>query len=127
MADQGHGIAVAFDGGFFAEVLGAQWSGLERGEVPTTHSGTTVAKTNAPAELYDPGELEVELHFDPDTTPAIIAGDVPETCTVTFTDAAGTTWAASGWMKSFAIDASEDEERVKATAVIRFSGPITIV
>lgn len=127
MADQGIGVALAHDSGFYTSVITSlNWSGIERAEIDTTHFGTTGAKTNEPAELYDPGSIDIEGFAAPGTTPAIIAGDAAETATVTWTDAGAATWAASGWMQSFSLDASEGEERVKFNATIRLSGVITI-
>lgn len=128
MSDQGHGIALSHDSGFYASGLrSVRWTGANRGEVDTTANDTENAKTNAPAELYDPGELQLGGFFNPAVQPALIAGDAAETATVTWTNAAGSTLAASGWMKSFEADGSQQEERVMFNAVIRLSGVITIV
>jgi hypothetical protein len=128
MSDQGHGVAVAFDTGYFAAIRSVQWSGMSRAEIDTTSYATTEAKTNQPAALYDPGSIEIEGFFAPATGPAIadVGGATAETCTVTWTDSGGTTWACSGFMSEFSIDAGSAEERVMFSATLRLSGDITI-
>jgi hypothetical protein len=59
------------------EITAANWSGMTRPEVGTTHMGTTVSpatfggRTYIPGDFVDPGELSVEGHFNPSLTPPI--------------------------------------------------------
>jgi Lambda phage tail tube protein, TTP len=119
--DTGLGAAITFSSGFMARMLSIEISGIERAELESTHMGTTgAAKTFVPADLYDPGEMTVEMHFDTDASPPITGA--AETVTITWPDAE--TWACSGFLKSFAMNAPT-EEFMTATAVIKFTGPWT--
>ena len=119
----GTGTTITFATGFFAEILSVDWSGIEREDIDSTHMGTATARTFEPSDLYDPGELSVTMHHAPATTPPI--SSAAETITVTFPDSGAATWAASGYMKSYEIT-SELEGKIEATAVLKFSGAITI-
>lgn len=127
MADQGYGATVTFSSGFMAQVLNASWDGLERGEIDTTHMTSTNGwMTFIPSDLKNPGELTVELLFNPSTAPPITGA--AETITVTFPIPSGgstaATWACSGFMKSLSPSVPHDD-RMLATAVLKFSGEPT--
>jgi len=125
MAVETTGISVTYQSGFLAEILDFSWSGITREAIRTTHAGTTGAHTYMPASLYDPGEIEVELQFDPEQSPVTPIAAAAETVTVTFPDAApASTMAASGFMSSFEITGAIGE-RMTATARLRLSGAIT--
>lgn len=117
----GTGTTIAFDTGFFAEIVSIDWSGITREAIDSSHFGTSAWRTFQPADLVDPGELQVEIHFDPDDTPA--HGGAAETCTITWPDT--TTWAASAFMTNFEIT-GEFEGKLTATATLKFSGAITV-
>lgn len=119
--DCGLGTAIAFSSSFLAKVLSIEISGIERAELESTTMATTNnAKTFLPADLYDPGEMSVEMQFDTDASPPITGA--AETVTITWPDAE--TWACSGFLKSFSVNAPV-EEIMTATAVIKFTGPWT--
>ncbi len=127
MADEGFGVSVAFQSGFLAEILSVNWDGLERGDIPSTHAGTAGGwMTFIPSDLKNPGELTVELQFNPDDSPPI---DQPaETITVALPIPAGgstaATWACSGYMKSMSAAIPHDD-KMTASAVLKFSGQPT--
>ena len=115
------GATITFSSGFFAQILSMSWSGMgNRAVIDTAHLGTTTMRTKLFGTLADPGELEVELHLNPDTTVPVEA--VAETCTVTFDS--GATWAGSAAMTNFSWS-GELEDKMTATATIAFSGDIT--
>lgn len=117
---------ITFSTGFFAKILSLAWSGIERGAVDTSHLGTTTARTFIPTNLYDAGELEVELIFEAETTPPITGAAETVTVTVASDGAGGTsTWAASGFLTGFEFTGTL-EEMMTATARIKFSGAITV-
>jgi len=121
--DVGTGSTITFSSGFFGEILSIGWSGISREAIETSHMGTTGGRTFIPGDLYDPGELSVELNFeatDDVTTPIAAAA---ETVTVTFPGS--DTWAASGFMTSFEIT-DPLEDKMTASATIKFSGDITV-
>jgi len=120
--DVGTATTVVFaTSAFEAHITGANWSGIKRDPIDTTHFGTTSARTFIPGDLYDAGELQLDLAFDPKETPPY--GGAVETVTVTFPD--GSTWAASGFMTDFG-NTVQVEEKMTASATIKFTGPITI-
>lgn len=122
MATVGTGLTVTFSTGFLAEILNGKWTGYERKSIDTSHMGTTTAMTFTPGSLADPGQLECEILFDAGTKPPI--NSAAESVTVTYSDAS--TWAASGFMTNFDWE-SPLEDRMTATATIKFSGDVTVV
>jgi len=125
----GTGSTITFSSGFFGEILSIGWSGINREAVETSHMGTTGGRTFIPGDLYDPGELSVELNFeatDDVTTPITSAA---ETVTVTIpnspTATTVSTWAASGFMTSFEVT-DPMEDKMTASATIKFTGDITV-
>lgn len=126
MADVTTGASITFSSGFFAEITNIGHSGINRGSVDVTHMGTTDAREFMPTDLYDAGELSVELQFDPDSSPPI--DQAAETVTVTFPTpsggVSGATWAADGFMTDFEYTGPL-EDKMTATATIKFTGTIT--
>lgn len=121
MADTGFGISITFASGFFAEILSVDGPGLDRASVGTTHAGTTDGwATFIPSDIKDPGELEVEIAFDPDEEPPI--DDAAETITVTYPN--GATWACSGFMTGFRPSVPIDD-RMTASCTLKWSGKPT--
>ncbi len=125
MADLGTGVAATYNSSFFADALSISWGGISREPIETTNLGTTVARTFVPGDLYDPGELSVEMQLAPAVSPPIITGAAAETVTLTYTDSGAATWACSGFMTSFEVGVPL-EERVTGTATIKYSGAVTI-
>lgn len=123
MAEVGTGTAITFDSGFFAEIISVNWTGISRPVIETSHMGTTNAMTFTPGNLYDPGELSVEMAFAPGTAPPY--DSAAETCTVTYPDTGAATWAAEAFMSEFETTGTL-EERMTATATLKYSGVITI-
>ena len=121
MADEGFGTTVTFDSGFFAEILNVGWDGIERGAVDTTHMLTTDGwMTFEPSDLKNPGELSVELQFNPDDEPPI---DGPaETVTVTFPNSA--TWACEGFLTGAGVAVPYNDKMI-GNFTIKFSGEPT--
>jgi len=110
-------------------------SGIERVSLDTSHMGTAAPgagkfgnRTFVPGDLSDPGTLEIEAFFNPDTEPPV--DQVAETWTVTFPlfagDATPATWAASGFAVSFGFD-NGLEELMTIRMDVKLSGNITMV
>lgn len=123
MAFVGTGTTISFASSFLAEILDIGVGGLSREAIDTTHMGTSVWKTFVPGDLSDPGELEVEIAFDPALTPPI--NSAPESITITFSDSGAATWVFSGFMVGFSAK-TPLEGRATGTARIKISGVITI-
>ena len=119
------GLTVTYQSGFFAEIIDFNWTGISRESVDTTNFSTTGGRTSIPSTLYDPGELAVELLFDPETDPTTPIAAAAETVTVTYADdLPPSTMAASGYMTGFEI-AGPLEDRMTATATLKLTGTIT--
>jgi hypothetical protein len=126
MADTGYGITLAgaTTTTFFAEIIGVTLPDQVREAIDTSHTATTSGrKTFIPSDLIDGGELEVEINFNPATTPPIAAA--AEVWTITFGDSGTATWAFSGFFTSYS-GACPIEDRCTATCRLKISGPITI-
>ena len=132
--DIGRGTTITFQTGFFAKPTAIRASGISRAVIDTTTLANTKAngtseiggKTYMPSDLGDPGTLEVEFHFNPDTYVPLHAA--AESVTVTFLDsddATGATWACSGFMSEFSWDNGDDENLRTATATLKLSGLLT--
>jgi hypothetical protein len=121
MGDIGTGITIAFDSGFLAEIIDANWEGMERPVIDMAHMGTTAARPKVFGRLYDVGSCNVELLFDPTATPPIDSD--AESITITFPD--GTTWAFSGGLTEYG-GAFPLEDRMTASCVLTAAGEITI-
>ena len=133
--DIGTGTIITFaTSAFTADLLSVDLSGITRESIETSHMGTAAPgageianKTFIPGDLTDPGEISIEIHFNPETTPPIDAA--AEVITITWPLAAGQavagTWASSGFMTDFTIT-DPLEDKMTATATIKLSGPITL-
>ena len=112
--------------GFTASITNINWDGIERASLPTSHLGTTTAHTFIPGDLYDPGEISLDIQFDPDDFPPISA--VAETITVTYPLTAGATTAANWASTGFLTGASHIvplEALMTGTITVKLSGAIT--
>lgn len=120
MAQVGTGISITFSGGFLAEILNVSDQNMQLASIDATHMGSSQMEF-LPGKLQDWGQLECELAFDPDIKPPL-TGTV-ETVTITYPN--GTTWARSGFLIGFQVQAPL-EERMTATASIKFTGDLTV-
>ena len=121
--DVATGMTVVFGtSAFSAQILDIRPPGAKRGEIDTSHMGTSVNKTFTPEDFVDRGEMEMDIHFNPDTTPPIAAA--AETITITFPAAA--TWAFTGFVTEYMPDAPLNN-KMTATVKVKVSGAITIV
>ena len=117
-----NGITITFGtSSFSAEILEVTPPPVSRDIVNTSHQGTTGAHNKMPKALYDVGELEFTVHFNPDTEPPIDAE--PETITVTF--GSGAKWEFSGFMTAYE-PAGVFDDKMTATVRIAVDGAITI-
>jgi hypothetical protein len=115
------------------DLTGINHTGVSRGSVASSHMGTAAAgagkygnMTFLPGDLSDPGSLEVEGFYNPDTEPPI---DQPaETWTVTYAasggDSTGGIHAASGFLTDFNTTGPLDDA-MTFSATIKLSGNVT--
>lgn len=119
--------------GFTADVLNVDWSGISRESIETSHMGTSPAgankignKTFMPGDLIDPGEIVMEIHFNPENLPPI--GEAAEIATLTWPKAADQSvagsWSAEVFETEFSLGAPL-EEKMTGTLTLKVSGEIT--
>ena len=128
VTDIGTGITITFlTSAFSANVMGIDGPELSRPKVPTTHLGTTTAHTSMPGDLYEIGEVTLDIQFDPNLNPPI--SSVAETIRITWPLAAGQSvaakWEFSGYMVKYK-PIGKLEELLTGTAVIQGSGAVTM-
>lgn len=135
--DVGTGSIIAFGtSAFTSELLNVDWGTIERPAIETTHMGTAAPgagkignATFIPGDITNPGEIVVEVHFDPDKTPPINPSDVAEVITITWpkvpADASAAKWEGQGFVKSFDIS-DPLEDKMTATITIQMTGNVTL-
>lgn len=120
--DIGTGFTITFGtSGFSPQHLEITPPTQSRESFDTSHQGTTTGRTKTPGTLVDNGELQINFHFNPDTSAPI--DQAAETITITFPSDA--TWAFSGFMTNYAPEGMFEDKMV-ASATIVVSGDITI-
>lgn len=134
--DIGTGTVVTFGtSGFAAQLLDVKGPHPQRGFEPTSHMGTAAPgagkianMTFLPHDLVDGGELTLQCHFNPSTTPPI--HNTEETITITFPVPAGltnpATWASKGFVTSYEVT-DPLEGKMVVNVNVKLSGNITIV
>lgn len=122
--DVGNGTTITFGTSSFAGLITALngWT-RTRGSVPTSNMATTSDMTFIPEDLQDPGEMNVDIQFDP--TQHLPIDLVAETITVDWAGSAKT-WAASGFATEVTA-AAELDGLMTGSYTIKFSGAITEV
>lgn len=128
VTDIGTGITVTFlTSSFSANVIGIDGPGMERASIETSHLATTTAKTFMPGDLYDAGQLDLEIQFDPNLNPPI--SSAAETIRITWPLASGQSvaakWEFSGFMTAYK-PSGKLEELLTGTATVKATGAITM-
>lgn len=135
--DQATSIAITFGtSGFTAQIIDSNISGFQRGDVDTTHSGTTpvsgtdaVIRTYKPSDIVEGGDLNLTIHFLPDDTIPLYGA--AETITITFPtnvgESTGATWVFSGYIKAYNPTMNPlDDSTMQASVTVKIAGEITI-
>ena len=122
--DQGYGLAITFSSGFCAWITDANWDGIERKDIDVTNDASPSGWMQfIPSDLRDPGNLEVDLIFNPNTTLPIT--NAAETITVTFPVPIGgstsATWACSGFATKIGM-AAPMKDKMTLKLSIKFTG-----
>lgn len=125
--DNGTGASVTFGtSGFTANITAISHDGIERVSIPTSHLGTTTAHTFIPGDLFDPGELTLDLQHDGDNYPPI--DQAAETITVIFPLGSGESTAARWAFSGFATGYNYSiplEDLMTGQLTVKASGDIT--
>ncbi len=109
------------------ELTSANWNGISRGEVKSTHMDTTPSPatfgghTYLPTDIVNPGTLEVEGHFNPDITPP--TEQAKATAVVTWRT--GDIWTGSAIITDFSFGAPL-EEKMPFTCTMQMNSGVTI-
>lgn len=124
------GITVDFQGGTGSNVAAriddVRKTAITRQSIPVPHQGTTGGIPKKPSKMYDPGQLELDLHFDVDVDWIAVLTADPETATVHWPLDDGTT---PGYLEGEAFCVSFEitgvlDGRLTATMIIEFSGDL---
>ena len=120
--DLGTGVTIAFGtSAFVANVMSISHGGIQRPSVDTTHLGTTTARTFMPGDLYDGGEITLNIQWDPAAAVKPPIGGAVETITIDF----GTpTVSFSGFATGYGYDVPL-EELMTSEITIKVTGAIT--
>lgn len=135
-ADIGQGSYIAFD-----TILGgpttntAQYrvnsislSGMSRDVVDASHMLTSGGKEFVASSIYDPGELSVEVQFDPSIRPwtAITNASVQQSVSMYFANGGTATlmWSAYGYMSGFEASVPKDD-MMTGTVTIKLQGSLS--
>lgn len=99
---------------------------VSRGVVDTTHMGTTNARTKRVVDLYDPGSITVNAHFDPEEEAPYSGAE--ETVTITFPlkagDSTGPTVAGTAAVTNFSYSVPL-EDKMTMSFTISFLDELT--
>lgn len=121
--DTGNGLTVEFaTSGYTSQITSVQPYSMTRESLDTSHMGTTTALTFMAAALYDGGELTMEMHFNPDTSPPITGAT--EAVIVRFGSSATASFSC------FLIEvtpAVPNNEIMTHSASFKITGAVTIV
>ncbi len=127
-ADIGQGTYVTFGTALHSatgyKITGVNHGGISRAVADATHM-TSTAKEFVGSSIYDPGELSVEVLFDPSVKPTADMANVATNQVVTvFWANGGTTvaqWTAFGFATGFEAGA-QMEDMMSGTLTIKLSG-----
>ena len=117
----GTGCTITFDSGFCGEILSIGGPEPTREAVDMSHMGTAGGKPFDFDDMYDGGELSVELAFEPKDAPGITT--TKETVTIAWADSAATSWSFTGALIRMG-PTTPVSGRATATAVIKVDGDI---
>lgn len=137
----GTGATIGFGtSSYAADLISIAWSGIVRASAESTPMNVDVApatfgnSTHLSASGHvDPGELTVEVFFDPALTPPLIvsgAGAVAFSEVITFTapsppTGSAVTWVVSGFCTGFSCNAPF-EDMMTATLTIKLTADVAI-
>jgi hypothetical protein len=118
----GTGTTVTFGtSGWTPELLDIRGPSYSREAVDMSHFGSTGGKIFSPGDLYDGGEITLELAFDPTDAPPLTG--VAETITITYSDSSTTSWSVNGFLTGFEPGVPL-EGRATASATFKVDGSI---
>jgi hypothetical protein len=119
------GTALSGTAGY--KITGVNHGGISRAVADATHMQTVGGKQFVASEIYDPGELSVEVLFDPSIRPIVDLTNVAtaQQLNVYWANGGTTTtlWTAYGFATGFEAGA-QMEDIMSGTLTIKLSGSI---
>ncbi len=121
IGDVGTGASILFQSGYFGKILNIEWTGISRPAVKITAFDDTIDQFLA-GDLYDPGELNVDVLADVTTLPHIDLA--VEAIELIFGNVTGDSrWQANGFMTEYSVVVPL-EDKIVGSAKIKFTGQI---
>lgn len=132
--DIGQGSTISF-GGILTnsnsattfKVNNIQWSGMQRDVVDASHMLTSGGKDFVASEIYDPGEISVEIHYDPSVNPVtpLTNATTAQVVYMRFASGGSSTygWSSYGFMSGFEAGVPKDD-MMTGTITIKLSGSV---
>ncbi len=133
-----NGLKIAFGkSGFEADIVSVSHSGVARALIETSHMGTPEpqdgeigGKTFIVDPLEDPGQLQLQVHYDPSNPPKRTDPDDPEAIEVTYRKPKGAATAArlvgDGWLQEWSAEMNLGA-KMTATLTVTFTGLLNVV
>ena len=102
-----------------ATLQSVSWSGFSRESIEMTHMLTTGGRDFVGSDLYDPGEVTMEVLFDSTIAVPMLGA----TATLTFSAPDDDTWACDAFCTGFEFTAPL-EDRMTASITYKLTGDI---
>jgi hypothetical protein len=121
------GTILGSNPGTHYRVTGINWSGVQRDEQTDVSHLLSVAKEFIGSPVYDPGEVSVDIQFDPSLNFVALmrSAATNQTVELNFANGGGTLkkWTAFGQLTSFDVGAARDE-LMTGSLTIKLSGEV---
>lgn len=129
LVDVGTGATLTFSStSYTTEIVNINATGRSRVAVDTTKLSST-AKEYIRGDLIEPGEYEVEIHYQPDNPPPIFGTTTAENFVLTFpiwgTQQTGAKEAVQGFIQNVDGPNVGIDEKMVCTLTIKLSGTVS--
>ena len=107
-----------------ANTTSIEGPGIERENIDVTAHDTANNYMEFVPGLVDPGEVEIEVNYDPALHDALVADfddNVPRNWQLVFPDPAATTWSFSAFITAFSPEAPVDD-KLAASMTFKVTG-----
>ena len=127
---EGTGATITFGtSAFTAEIVDIKRTPRKRDAIETTYLGTTGSRTYIPSTLWEPGEYDLTVHFNPDVRYA--EATTGETVTVTFpvigSNATPSTDASQGFVTEALEFTAMVGKLMEGKVKVKLTGPVAHV
>lgn len=112
-----------------ANITSIEGPGIEREEIDVTAHDSDGNYMEFVPGLVDPGEVEIEVNYDPSVHDALVADfdeNEPRNWQLVFPDAAATTWSISAFLSAFSPEAPVDD-KLAASMTFKVTGKPVLV